>query len=108
MPTGEEKTKGELVEEIPPHHEIAEGALTEDETGLSSFRDSGARVQPQQTGKEFQLSACNLHALHQCHLDFSSGIPASIALHHWLSKQTDVLVKSSSLDPTSRKASFYD
>ena len=33
--------------------------------------------------------------LHQCHLDFSSGIPASIALHHWLSKQTDVPVKSS-------------
>ena len=84
-PTGEEKTKGELVEEIPPHHEIAEGALTEDETGLSSFRDSGARVQPQQTGKEFQLSACDLRVLQQRHLDFSSGITGSMALHRWQS-----------------------
>ena len=25
---------GELVEEIPPHHEIAEGTQIEDETGL--------------------------------------------------------------------------
>ena len=80
-PTGEEKTKGELVHEIPPHHEIAEGAQTEDETGLSSFQDSGARVQPQQTGKGFQLSTCNTSVLQQCHLDFGCGITASTTLH---------------------------
>ena len=34
------KTTGELVEEIPPHHEIAEGAQTEDKTGLVQFPGS--------------------------------------------------------------------
>ena len=43
----------------------------------------------------FRLAACNPSVLQQRHLDFSSCFTASITLHHWLSKQTDVPVKSS-------------
>ena len=47
------ETTGELVEEIPPHHEIAE--ITEvpklkTKLGCAISQGSGARTQPQQTG----------------------------------------------------------
>ena len=49
---------GELVEEIPPHHEIAEITQVpqlKTKLGCAISRDSGARTQPQQTRKGFQL-----------------------------------------------------
>ena len=46
--------------------------------------------------------------LHQRHLDFSSGIPASIAFHHWLSKQTDAPVKSSYHDYNFGEESYFN
>ena len=43
----------------------------------------------------FPVGQCATSVLQQRHPDFSGCFTASIALHHWLSKQTDVPVKSS-------------
>ena len=57
----------ELVEEIPPHHEITQVPKLKTKLGCAISRDSGAHTQPQQTGKGFQLSACNPSELQQRH-----------------------------------------
>ena len=119
-----EDSTGELVEESPQDLEITEvqvprlvqfpGTADRLAPGLSKADVEfnfwlPARSQPRQTGWGFQLlvsakrkwnstfrlAACNPSVLQQRHLDFSSCFTASIALHHWLSKQTDVPVKSS-------------
>ena len=79
MPNREEKTIGELVEERPPHHEIAEVPKLKTKLGCATSRNSGARTQPQQTGKGFQLSACNPSELQQHHP--TSGAASQLQPH---------------------------
>ena len=101
VPKREEDSMGELVKEVPQEDDSAESPNS---TASATSRDSGAHTQPRQTGNSFQLPDEEFNfsgwrhatsALQQCHPDFSSCFTASITLHHWLSKQTDVPVKSS-------------
>ena len=83
-PNRREKTTGEMLEEIPPHHEIAETAQVpklKTKLGCAISRGSGARTQPQQTGKGFQLSACNPSEETAAPPDFSGWFTAANTLH---------------------------
>ena len=100
-PKREENTPVKLVKEALQDFGKAESPIS---TASATSRDSGAHTQPRQTGNSFQLPDEEFNfsgwrhatsALQQCHPDFSGCFTASIALHHWLSKQTDVPVKSS-------------
>ena len=80
---GKSKT-GENLEEIPPHHEMAE--ITEvpklkTKLGCAISRGSGARTQPQQTGKGFQLSVCNPSEETAAPPDFSGCFHSIYTLH---------------------------
>ena len=91
-----EDSMGELVEEIPPHHETAESPNS---TASATSRNSGSRTQPQQTRYGFELPEGEFnfsgwrHAtsvLQQRHPNFSGCITASATLHCWQPKQTGV------------------
>ena len=71
---------GEMLEERPPHHGIAEITQVpqlKTKLGCAISQGSGARTQPQQTGKGFQLSACNPSELQQRHPTSSADFTAS-------------------------------
>ena len=102
-PKREENTPVELAKDTSQDYDIAESPIS---TAIATSRDSRAHTQPRQTGNSFQLPDEEFNfsgwrhatsALQQRHPDFSGCFTASIALHHWLSKQTDVPVKASSL-----------
>ena len=83
-PNREENTTGELVEEIPPHHGITQVPKLKTKLGCAIYRNSGARTQPQQTGKGFQLpdGDFNFSGWPACSLVCYSSATRLQRLHH--------------------------